>query len=245
MIPKIIHYCWFGGQELPDLVKKCIETWHKYLPDYEFKLWNEESFDINSSEWCKGAYEAKKYAFVADYVRLVKLYEEGGIYLDTDEKLEKSLNRFVENDEAFMGFEDGKVLSMGVMGFPPKHKLISELMQYYKQPFTMDIVNNNIPNVVVVTNYLSKHYALRTDNSEQLIAGVHIYPKTYFNAMDFFGNWDRTENTTSVHLYMGSWLPDESKKKLYRRKTWYWRIGKWVWVHSGLQTLKAKIKRKY
>ena len=89
---------------MPDLVKKCIETWHKYLPDYEFKLWNEESFDINSSEWCKGAYEAKKYAFVADYVRLVKLYEEGGIYLDTDEKLEKSLNRFVENDEAFMGF---------------------------------------------------------------------------------------------------------------------------------------------
>ena len=144
-----------------------------------------------------------------------------------------------------MGFEDGKVLSMGVMGFPPKHKLISELMQYYKQPFTMDIVNNNIPNVVVVTNYLSKHYALRTDNSEQLIAGVHIYPKTYFNAMDFFGNWDRTENTTSVHLYMGSWLPDDSKKKLDRRKTWYWRIGKWVWVHSGLQTLKAKIKRNY
>ena len=229
MVPKIIHYCWFGGQELPDLVKKCIETWHKYLPDYEFKLWNEESFDINSSEWCKWAYEAKKYAFVADYVRLVKLYEEGGIYLDTDEKLEKSLNRFVENDEAFMGFEDGKVLSMGVMGFPPKHKLISELMQYYKQPFTMDIIEKNISNAVAATNYLEEKYGLKIDNSDQIVSGVHIYPRTFFNAMDFWGNWDRTDDTTSVHLYMGSWLPNEAKRKLDRRKTWWWRLAKTCW----------------
>ena len=193
MIPKIIHYCWFGGKEMPPLVQKCIKSWKEHLPDYEFKLWNEENFDINSSEWCKGAYENKKYAFVADYVRLIALYKNGGIYLDTDEKMEKSLNPFVEKDIAFMGFEDGKVLSMGVMGFPPKHHIIAELLEYYNQPFSMDIITQNTSNVVIVTNYL------------------------------------------------GSWLPYEAKQKLDRRKKWYWKLSKWIWVHIGLQKLKKCI----
>lgn len=241
-IPKIIHYCWFGNKELPELVIKCIDTWHKHLPDYEFRLWNEETFDISSSEWCKGAYEHKKYAFIADYVRLLKLYEEGGVYLDTDEKLEKSLNPFVQKDTAFMGFEDGKVLSMGVIGFPAKHHLLEELLAYYNQPFSMKIITDNIPNVVVVTHYLANKYGLKLDNSEQIICNdVHIYPRTYFNPMDFFGNWDRSDKTTTVHLYMGSWLPEDIKKSLDKRKTRMWRLGKWVWVHSGMQSLKAKI----
>ena len=104
MIPKIIHYCWFGRNEMPTLVQKCIKSWKEHLPDYEFKLWNEEAFNINSNEWCRGAYENKKYAFVADYVRLIVLYEHGGIYLDTDEKMEKSINAFVEIVVAFMVF---------------------------------------------------------------------------------------------------------------------------------------------
>ena len=79
MIPKIIHYCWFGNKKIPQLETKCIATWKKVLPDYEFKLWNEESFNINSSTWCKGAYEVGKYAFVSDYVRLKVLYEYCGI----------------------------------------------------------------------------------------------------------------------------------------------------------------------
>lgn len=88
-IPKTIHYCWFGKNDLPPLVKKCIKSWHKYLPDYEFKLWDEQSFDITSNKWCQEAYKQKKYAFVADYVRLKVLYEQGGIYLDTDIQLYK------------------------------------------------------------------------------------------------------------------------------------------------------------
>lgn len=239
MIPKIIHYCWFGGNEIPSLVQKCIKSWKENLPDYEFKLWNEETFDINSSEWCKGAYEYKKYAFVADYVRLIVLYENGGIYLDTDEKMEKSLNCFVEKDTAFMGFEDGKVLSMGVMGFSPKHHLIAEFLEYYNQPFSIDIIQANISNAVAATNYLVKKYGLKTDNSEQMIGNTHIYPRTFFNAMDFFGNWDRSPNTTTVHLYMGSWLPESEQKKLNRRKTWYFKLSKWVYVHIGLQKLKG------
>ena len=241
MIPKIIHYCWFGGKELPPLITKCIKSWKEHLPDYEFKLRNEESFYINSSEWCKGAYQNKKYAFVADYVRLKALYEYGGVYLDTDEKMEKSLNPFVEKDVAFMGFEDGKVLSMGVMGFPPKHHLIAEFLEYYKQSFSMDIIRSNMANAVVVTNYLVEKYGLKSDNSEQLIGDLHIYPRTYFNAMDFFGNWDRTSKTTTIHLYMGSWLSDTERQKLNRRKTWYFRFSKWIYVNTGLQRLKMML----
>lgn len=157
--------------------------------------------------------------------------------------MEKSLNPFVEKDTAFMGFEDGKVLSMGVMGFPPKHHLIAELLEYYNQPFSMDIIKKNVSNAVAATNYLVKKYGLKTDNSEQIIENVHIYPRTYFNAMDFFGNWDRSLNTTTVHLYMGSWLPDTEKKKLNRRRTLYWKFGKWIWVHTGLQKIKGYIIR--
>ena len=176
-------------------------------------------------------------------ITAIKGYVEGimdGV-ADTDEKMEKSLNPFVEKDIAFMGFEDGKVLSMGVMGFPPKHHIIAELLEYYNQPFSMDIITQNTSNVVIVTNYLAEKYRLKTDNSEQLIGDVHIYPRTYFNAMDFFGNWDKTSNTTTVHLYMGSWLPDEAKQKLDRRKKWYWKLSKWIWVHIGLQKLKKCI----
>lgn len=105
--------------------------------------------------------------------------------MDTDEKMEKSLNPFVEKDIAFMGFEDGKVLSMGVMGFPPKHHIIAELLEYYNQPFSMDIITQNTSNVVIVTNYLAEKYRLKTDNSEQLIGDVHIYPRTYFKQWTF------------------------------------------------------------
>ena len=94
-IPKIIHYCWFGEKDMPDLVKKCIKSWKKILPDYEFKLWNEENFDINSTKWTKVAYKNKKYAFVSDYVRLCALLEFGGIYLDTDIRVKNSFNNLI------------------------------------------------------------------------------------------------------------------------------------------------------
>lgn len=98
MIPKIVHYCWFGGNEMPPLVKWCMKSWKKHLPDYTFKLWNETNFDVNSVPFVKEAYEAKKYAFVADYVRLYALYTEGGIYLDSDVRVLKSLDCFLKYD---------------------------------------------------------------------------------------------------------------------------------------------------
>lgn len=231
LIPKVIHYCWFGNKELPQLVKNCIKSWKKHLPEYEFKLWNEETFDINSNEWCKEAYKHKKFAFVADYVRLQVLYQYGGIYLDTDIKMYKTLNPFLSN-HAFMGFERDEVLSMGVMGFHKNNPIIKELLEYYNRPFQLDIISQLESNANVTTSYLASHYGLTRDNKEQIIGDIHIYPKTYFNPMDYFGNWDKSENTICCHLYMGSWLPDEEKRKLKFRKTPLFKIGKYMWKQS-------------
>lgn len=228
MIPKIIHYCWFGNKELPELVKKCITTWHKHLPNYEFKLWNEETFDIYSSEWCIGAYKEKKYAFIADYVRLIKLYEYGGIYLDTDVKLIKSFDELLYN-EAFLGFEDvkGQIIASCVMGFKKEHPFIKECLSYYRQPFTLNIIENNEANVIDITKRLC-NYGLLLGGKEQHVKDIRIYSRDYFCPMDFWGNWNQTPNTICIHLFNGSWLPDNAKKKLYRRKTWWWKSLKWI-----------------
>ena len=130
-IPKIIHYCWFGRGKLPKLAEKCIESWKKYCPQYKIVCWNEDNFDINQNKYAKEAYEAGKWAFVSDYVRLKVLYDEGGIYLDTDVELIKPLDKLIE-DGGFMGFDDNGVISTG-LGFACEkgNKLIEALLADY------------------------------------------------------------------------------------------------------------------
>ena len=130
MIPKIIHYVWFGKNSYPELTKRCIESWKKYCPDYELKLWNEENFDLSDCQFAREAYEEGKYAFVADYVRLRVLYEYGGIYLDTDVEITKKLDEFLSR-HAFLGFEDEKNISTGIMGCQKHNLLFGELVDYY------------------------------------------------------------------------------------------------------------------
>ena len=130
-IPKIIHYCWFGRGKLPKLAEKCIESWKKYCPQYKIVCWNEDNFDINQNKYAREAYEAGKWAFVSDYVRLKVLYDEGGIYLDTDVELIKPLDKLIE-DGGFMGFDDNGVISTG-LGFACEkgNKLIEALLADY------------------------------------------------------------------------------------------------------------------
>lgn len=223
LIPRIIHYCWFGSNEIPETEAKCIAGWKKKLKGYTFKLWNEQSFDIESTKWTSAAYQDKKYAFVADYVRLAALYEYGGIYLDTDIKLVKSFDTLL-NQDAFMGFEDGVCVSCGVIAVKPHNKFIKEILDVYNSDSFL-YEENKQANVKMVTELLCK-YGLKQDNSEQYVCGIHIYPKTYFNPMDYFGNWDKTKNTYGIHLYSGSWLSEEEQEKLRKRKKTLVRLKK-------------------
>ena len=130
MIPKKIHYCWFGGNPLPPLAVKCIESWKKYLPDYEIKEWNESNFDLNYNDYVREAYEAKKWAFITDVVRLYAMVTEGGIYMDTDVEVLKPLDELLQYD-AVSGFESSSRIPTGLMACREGQPLFEELLHEY------------------------------------------------------------------------------------------------------------------
>lgn len=230
-IPKIIHYCWFGGRQFPELETRCVKTWKKILPDYEFMFWNEDTFDVKSTEWTRTAYESKKYAFVADYVRLWALRQYGGIYLDTDIKMIKSFNDLLGYN-GFMCFIDseGEQLSMGTVGIVPNHTMIGDLLSFYDKEFTNDIVSSLNSNTKMMADYFVS-VGLRLGGERQQIMDIEIFPRTYFCPMDYFSNWDLTKDTYCIHLFSGSWLPDDQLKGLKQRRKLWWRALKFMYVH--------------
>ena len=176
MIPKVIHYCWFGRGEMPKLMKKCVKSWDKYCPGWEVVLWNEDSFDVNSTLWTKQAYEAKKYAFVTDYVRLKALYEQGGVYMDADVELVQKIDHFL-NHEAFSGFESAITAPTGIIAAQSGQEVIKGWLDWYTdRPYLVDGRPNMDPNVSFMTQDL-KRRGLRMDDSLQNIDGMVIYPK--------------------------------------------------------------------
>ena len=213
-IPKKIHYCWFGNNPLPEDQKKYIETWKKYCPDYEIKEWNEKTFDINSNKYVKEAYEARKFAFVSDYVRLYAIYKEGGIYMDTDVEVLKPLDKFLEN-KAFTGFENEKDIVTGTMGGQKGSKWIKLLLEdydnisFYKENGEMDLTTN----VERIVNKTKQNYNVVLKSSYQNIGDLTLYPFDYFCAKDWqTGQVKATENTHTIHHFKGSWHTDEEKK---------------------------------
>lgn len=211
MIPKIVHYCWFGGNPLPELAQKCIASWKKYLPEYEIKEWNEKNFDVYQNLYVKEAYEARKYAFVTDYVRLYALYHEGGIYMDTDVEVLKPLDCFLVHN-AFSGFEDDYNIPTGIMASEKKGKWVEENLQYYYNRHFMNSGGeiDTTTNVEIITNYMMK-YGLLKNNTYQDFPGLFtIYPKDFFCPKDHgSGNIYLTENSYCIHHFMMSWLPSK------------------------------------
>lgn len=231
-IPKIIHYCWFGRGRYPAIESKCMSTW-KILESagYTFKLWNEDTFDIHINKWVEKAYEERKFAFVADYVRLYALQIYGGIYLDTDVKVIKTFDDLLDKD-GFLCFEDkaGTVIATCVIGMKKNHPILQDLLEYYNQPFdSNEIVTNFKSNAVMFTEKLV-NYGLKLDGSRQTIADVEIFPRTYFCPMDYFSNWNKTKATYCVHCFSGSWLPDSEYKKLAGRRKFRWRLAKGIYT---------------
>ena len=214
MISKIIHYCWFGPNDFPDLEKKCMETWKKLKPEYEFMFWNEDTFDINSVPYVREAYKKGKYAFVSDYVRMYALYNYGGIYLDTDVEVIDKLEEFL-NNIAFIGFENRTMIGTGIIGAEKKSKLFKEMLKYYQKHHFIDKKGNidTTTNVQIISRILSGQGFI-PQNSEQILEQIHIYPRDVFcpKKMDD-GTFDVSDRTVTIHHFAGSWLTEREKKE--------------------------------
>lgn len=227
MIPKIIHYCWFGRGEMPKLMKKCLKSWKKYCPDWKVVRWDEENFDVNSTLWTKQAYEARKYAFVTDYVRLWALDKYGGVYLDTDQELIKPLTPFLTH-KAFFGFLDNVNISAGVIGAEPEHPVMGELLSYYENRgfFSADGKADTKPNTNWMTQFFI-HRGLRMDDSYQELEGVAVYPQTYFCPTSCVSPENLTgPKTVALHHWAMTWRSEKEKKnfaKMRRHRTWWYR----------------------
>ncbi|MFR9627602.1 MAG: glycosyltransferase [Rikenellaceae bacterium] len=207
MIPKIIHYCWFGNSPLPELTVKCIESWKRNCPDYEIMFWDESNFDVNEVRFCREAYMYKKYAFVADYVRLWALYNHGGIYLDTDMEMLKKISPML-NLSAFIGLESDYAVGTAIIGCVKKHKWISELLHYYKDRSFIrpNGAHDTKPNPQILTANLES-YGFTTGNKFQVIKDfLTIYPIDYFYPLSYeTKEISLTKNSYCIHHYAATW----------------------------------------
>lgn len=217
MIPKIIHYCWFGRKPLPSLALKCISSWKKYLPDYEIKEWNEDNFDVYQIPYIEQAYKCKKYAFVSDYARFKIMYEYGGVYFDTDVEVVKPLDDIIDKG-TFFGLENNGVNStfncnVG-LGFAckPGLDLCLDMIELYRNlTFCVD-GKNNIKTVVQYFSELLLEKGLIPHNGIIEFQNITIYPPDYFCPKSFEnGKIMQTENTRTIHHYAASWLGPKEK----------------------------------
>lgn len=216
MIPRTIHYCWFGRGEKPELAQKCIASWKKFCPDYEMIEWNEDNFDIQAHPYAKSCYELKKWAFLSDYVRLVVVEQQGGIYFDTDVELLRSPDFLLEH-EAFYGFENDDNVNTGQgFGAEAHHPTIQSMVERYRK---LQPDAEGIYPCVVCPQLNTKAlipFGLELNGQRQKVGGAEIYPAEYFNPYESTtGRLNKTKNTVSVHWYSGSWM---SKGTILRSK---------------------------
>lgn len=219
MIPKTIHYCWFGGNPLPKAARKYIKSWKKFFPDYEIKRWDETNFDVNSIPYTREAYKAGKFAFVSDYARFWILYNYGGLYFDTDVEVIRSLDDIIQ-DGPFMGVEkqDDDLITVApglCLGAEKHNDLFADLIQFYSNA---SFINPDgtlcLTNVVeITTEFLVKGQLVNTDEIQHC-CGFNIYPKDYFCPIDYDTRELRiTPNTRTIHHYAESWLPRSTRIK--------------------------------
>lgn len=216
MIPKKIHYCWFGGKPLSELTLKCIDSWKKYLPDYEIIEWNEGNFDINQNDFSREAYENKKFAFVSDVCRLFVLQEYGGIYLDTDMEIIQPIDSVI-NDKVVLGFEHIDYIAAGIIVAPKEDLFIQKILNEYKDvkfPKNLDDLKEiTIPKII--TNQLVIQGLKLNNNFQTINAKIDVFPSDFFYPLNFFtGKTNTTQNTLAIHHYESSWMSNKQKSKV-------------------------------
>lgn len=252
MIPKIIHYCWFGHNPLPPLALECIASWKKYLPDYEIKEWNEDNFDVNSIPYTAEAYKQKKYAFVSDYARFWIMYKYGGIYFDTDVEVIRPMDDIIEKGN-FMGFEldpDGEntpgkyapryafAVNPGLgFGMEKEHPFIAHMIDLYKSlTFEGNQMSPWFKTIVAHTTELLCEKGLRNVKGIQTVDDITVYPGEYFAPINPISRrLHITANTRTIHRYMASW--SQQTKKTWKDYIHHY-LPEWVFFVNN------KIKRR-
>lgn len=254
-IPKIIHYCWFGGKPKPKLAEKCLQSWKKFCPDYQILEWNENNFDISTAPmYVRQAYEAGRWAFVTDYVRLRGLTELGGIYMDTDVEVIRPLDPFLEQ-KAFAGFEHVERVQTGLLACEKGFPLFLDFLRYYDNATFLrpDGTVDTTTNVEVLTN-LCRQRGLVLNDRFQVVEGLAIYPREVFCPVDFdTKKLKKTRKTVTIHWFSGSWHTQEELDAMAEEKRQQRRerqsnlrvaIGSKLLGETGYERLKAILKRK-
>lgn len=238
MVPKIIHYCWFGKGKMPELVQTCITSWHTHMPDWEYRLWTEDNFEINEApQYVHEAYIAKKYAFVSDYVRLLALEREGGVYLDTDVEVLRPLDDLL-GDTAFIGLEESLALLPGtcVMGCEAHCKWVKDMIATYenatflKEDGTLDMTTN-----VQRLGAKMVEGGLLHERKIQYLPqwGLRVYTHDYFSPITSTRVMRKSKNTYCIHRFAGSWVDGKRRNGI---RDW--------WISRELLNLLVQIKRK-
>ena len=218
MIPKIIHFCWLSDEPYPEIIRLCMDSWHKYLPDYEFVHWDLQKLNEIDSIWAKQAFEHKKYAFAADFIRCYSVYNFGGIYLDTDVELFDSFDSFL-NLKAFMGLDSRGDLEAAVFGAEKHAEWLGKALEFYKDrkfvntDGTFNIIT--MPNVFksVFNQLLGREYPQYEEISD--LSFLTLFPPDFFSPKDYTtGVVRRTSRTVAVHHFEAGWL---------NKSGWGWR----------------------
>lgn len=222
-IPTTIHYCWFGGNALGDDEQACVASWRTHCPTWKIKQWDESNFDVRCNAFVAGAYERKNWAFVSDYARFRVLYDEGGVYLDTDVELLRPLDVLLAR-APYMGFERDADERAGVMGavnaglgmaFPPHHPFVKSVLDVYEHAEFPQEGNLGDYTVVEVVTSLLEQQGMKAVEGCQVVAGVTLLPRRYLDPMDrWTGDVDITPDTVSIHRYGASWVSRSAKLEL-------------------------------
>ena len=233
MIPKVIHYCWFGGNELPEYVERCIQSWKEFCPDYQIKRGDESNYNFEKYPFCREAYEKKKWAFVSDVARLDIVYSEGGIYLDTDVELVKSLDDLLI-EHAFKGFERGRLVATGLgFGGEKGNPVIkANLESYLTRQFTNEDETLDLTPCPVITTDVLEMFGLKRVDQTQDLGDVKIFSSDYFCPMLLSdGTAETKKNTYSIHHYAGSWTTEAEKKASSEKNEYLYEMWK-IWLES-------------